>query len=306
MHKKILITGSSGFIGQELVRKLKNNKQITLYLLINKKKIIIKYKNIKFIYCSLLSSEKLKKIFNKLNITDVIHCAWVGVNAVSRDSLKQKKNIKITNNLLNAIKDKKLNCFITLGSQAEYGSKFKRIYEESKARPVTKYGKIKIKILNKIKIFCIKNNVRFVWLRIFTGYGPGNDKNWIIPSTIYKLIKNKKTKFTNGQQIYNFIYVADIASAIIKSLFNNKANGVFNLASEKSYSIKYIIKLIFKKLRIKKKPVFGELSYRNDQVMKFLPSITKIKKKLKWKPVYSISTGIDKMIKFIEKKNINQ
>ena len=39
MLKKILITGSSGFIGEELVNKLKNNKEVLLYLLINKKKI---------------------------------------------------------------------------------------------------------------------------------------------------------------------------------------------------------------------------------------------------------------------------
>ena len=65
-----------------------------------------------------------------------------------------------------------------------------------------------------------------------------------------------------------------------------------------------MVKLIFKKFKIKKKPVFGELSYRNDQIMKFSPSISKIKKNLKWQPKYSISKGLNKTIKFIKKNNV--
>ena len=303
--KIILITGSSGFIGTEVVDKLKKNKKIILFLLINKNKKKIKgTKNIKYIYCSLLNSYKLKKILKKLNITDIIHCAWSGVGGNVRNSPKQNINLKITSNLLNAIDHKKINCFITLGSQAEYGSKFDKIYEDSKLKPRTSYGKIKIKILKRIRVFCTKKNIRFAWLRVFAGYGPNSDNNWIIPSTISKLINNQKTKFTSGNQIYNFIYVSDIANAIVKCLHNTKANGIFNLGSEKSYTIKYVIKLIFKKLKIKKKPVFGELNYRNDQIMKFLPSILKIKKTLKWQPQYSISEGLNKTIKFIKENNI--
>lgn len=303
MLKKILITGSSGFIGKELVNKLANSKKIILYLLINKNRSIKNSKNIKFIHCSLTNSKRLKKILNKIDITDIIHCAWAGVSAKSRNSLKQKINLEITNNLLNSINYKRINSFIALGSQAEYGSKLNRIYESSTPRPITKYGKIKIKIFNKIKIFCKKNNVRFVWLRIFAGYGANGDKNWIITSTIMKLINNQRTKFTSGEQVYNFIHVSDIATAIIKSLYNNNANGIFNLASEKSYTIKYVIQLIFKRLKIKRKPIFGEINYRDDQIMKFLPSISKIKKELKWKPMYSISRGIDETVNFLRKNH---
>ena len=303
MKKIILITGSTGFIGSELVKKLLK-KKVYLYLLINKKKPQIKSKKIKFIHCSLLNSNKLKKKLYMINFTDIIHCAWTGVSSRSRNSLQQNLNLKITNNILGAIKYKKINSFINLGSQAEYGSKFYKIYENSVQKPKTQYGKIKIKILKKIQIFCKKNNIRFIWLRVFTGYGPNSDSSWIIPSTINQIINNQKTKFTSGNQIYNFIYISDIASAIIKSLYNKDANGIFNLGSEKSYTIKYVVKLIFKKLRIKKKPVFGELSYRNDQVMKFTPSISKIKKNLVWRPKYSISKGLSKTIKFIRKNNI--
>ena len=60
MKKIILITGCSGFIGSELVKKLLK-KKVYLYLLINKEKPKIKSKKIKFIQCSLLNYNKLKK-----------------------------------------------------------------------------------------------------------------------------------------------------------------------------------------------------------------------------------------------------
>ena len=122
MKKIILI------IGSELVKKLLK-KKVYLYLLINKEKPKIKSKKIKFIQCSLLNYNKLKKKLYTINITDIIHCAWTGVSSQSRNSLQQNLNLKITNNILRAIKYKKINSFINLGSQAEYGSKFYKIYD---------------------------------------------------------------------------------------------------------------------------------------------------------------------------------
>ena len=78
--------------------------------------------------------------------------------------------------------------------------------------------------------------------------------------------------------------------------------GEFNLGSSRSYSIQYVIKLIFKKFKIKERPLFGLLNYRKDQAMNFKPSISKINKRLKWKPQYSLSKGLDETIKYFKKE----
>ena len=123
--KKILITGASGFIGNQLLRKLRLKKNIILYLILNKNKILDSSKNINLIYCSLLNKKKLEKKFTKIDITDIIHCAWIGVDANNRNSINQAKNVNIINNIFKALKKKKINSFIGIGSQAEYGFKKK-------------------------------------------------------------------------------------------------------------------------------------------------------------------------------------
>ena len=70
--KKILITGCSGFVGKELIRKLSKRSDIYLYLLVNKNKIINKKKNSKIINCSLEEKVKLKKKISSLKIEYVI------------------------------------------------------------------------------------------------------------------------------------------------------------------------------------------------------------------------------------------
>ena len=301
--RKILITGSSGFIGQELVKNLKLKKNIILYLIINRNKILENSKYVKNIHCSLLNKSKLKKKLKSIDITDVIHCAWLGVDAKKRNSNNQKKNVKIVNNVFEALNKSKINSFIGIGSQAEYGPKENTIKETFKLKPITTYGKIKVKVYNILKNNCKNKKIRFVWLRLFSGYGPGSTMKWIIPNTIQSLISNKKIKFTAGEQVYNFVYVSDIVSAIIKSLLNNKASGAYNLAHKKSYKIKYVVKLIYLTLGINKNPKFGSIEYRKDQIMNFVPSISKIKKDLNWQPKIGIKEGLKKNIKFLKKIN---
>jgi UDP-glucose 4-epimerase len=159
-----------------------------------------------------------------------------------------------------------------------------------------------VSVYNFIKNKCEDKKIRYVWLRVFSGYGPKSNKKWIIPFVISKLLKRNKIEFTAGEQIYNFIFINDIVSAIVKSLSQLKAYGAYNLGHENSYKIKSVISIIFKKLKIKEKPIFGSLKYRNDQVMSFNPSINKIKKDLNWKPKYSLSKGLDMTIRYFKSK----
>lgn len=303
MMKKILITGASGFIGNQLVQKLRLKKNIILYLIVNKNKVFSDSRNINLIYCSLLNKSKLKKKLSKIKITDIIHCAWIGVDAKKRNSISQKKNINIVYNIFNALGKKKITSFIGIGSQAEYGFKKKIITEDLKLKPITFYGKAKIKIYNILKNKCKSKKIKLVWLRIFTGYGPGSKPEWIIPHTIRSLILKKKTKFTAGEQIYNFIYISDIVKCIIKVLFNKNSNGAYNLAYKKSYKIKNVVKLIFSIFKVNDKPLLGHIDYRKDQIMIYKPSIKKLRKDLNWVPEIGIKEGLKKSIDFLKKTN---
>ena len=303
MIKKILITGSSGFIGHKLVQILKLRKNIILYLIINKKRIYENSKNIRYIQCSLLNKSKLNKKLKNINITDVIHCAWLGVDSKNRNSKNQKKNLTIVNNIFESLNGSKIESFIGIGSQAEYGPKNKVIKEGFKLEPITVYGKTKAMVYKILKKICKTKKIRFVWLRVFSGYGPGSTMEWIIPYTIKSLINNKKVIFTSGEQIYNFIFISDIVSAIVKSIFNKNAKGAYNLAYKKSFKIKYVINLIFSYLKVNKNPSFGSIKYRKDQIMSFVPSISKLKKDFNWEPKVGIKEGLKKNIKFIKKIN---
>ena len=305
MIKKILITGSSGFIGHNLVQNLKLKKNIILYLIINKKKIYENSKNIKYIHCSLLHKFKLKKKLGNINFSDVIHCAWLGVDSKNRNSNNQKKNITIINNIFESLNASRINSFVGIGSQAEYGPKNKIIKEGLKLEPITIYGKTKVKVYKILKKICKIKKIRFVWLRVFSGYGPESSMKWIIPYTINSLITNKRVAFTSGEQIYNFIYISDIVLGIVKSIFNKNVKGAYNLAYKKSYKIKYVINLIFSYLKINNnRPSFGLIKNRKDQIMSFIPSISKLKRDFNWEPKVGLKEGLKKNIKFI--KNINK
>ena len=90
--KKILLTGSTGFIGSALLGNLSKNNKI--YITVRKKnKISLKNKNISKIYFD--DYDKLNKKLKKIKVNTVIHCATHYVKKHNYDDLKKLSNANI-------------------------------------------------------------------------------------------------------------------------------------------------------------------------------------------------------------------
>ena len=135
-------------------------------------------------------------------------------------------------------------------------------------------------------------------LRLYLVYGPNQDTNRVIPITINNAIKNNTFDCSTGLQIRDFIYIDDLIKAIMKVLSNRNINGeILNIASGKPIKIKNVILKICNIVGYGN-PQFGKIKFRKDEILRLFPSITKVKKILKWKPVVDINLGLKKTIKY--------
>ena len=245
MRKQILITGASGFFGQNLINYLpvKNYS----YLLILRKKI----KNLdKKNFTQII----VKDVFRKkvlfwsqylTNVDTVIHLAWT----IKKD-FYQSKNNKIcylgTIELAKACKVKNIKRFIGIGSCAEYLWNNKIITTKSKLRSNSNYSKYKILTYkNLIKLFSKKT--KFVWLRPFFVFGKYQKNHQFYPSILDKYLKKKKIIIFNSKNQYDFVPIDFLCKFIIKIIKKkNIRKNSYNICTGKPKSLKKFISNIFK------------------------------------------------------------
>jgi UDP-glucose 4-epimerase len=186
--------------------------------------------------------------------------------------------------------------WLGLGSQAEYGPCQEIISENYTPRPTTLYGVSKLTTQMLGERLCQEYGIRFAWLRLFSSYGPKDNPDWLIPYLIRSLMQNEIPKLTAAEQLWDYIYAEDVASAIRAVLESNSANGVFNLGSGNAYMLKNIIEMIRDYVAPGTPLGFGQIGYRLDQVMHLQADISKLNLATGWLPQVEIERGIKETI----------
>ena len=148
---RILITGSDGVVGKEIVRIFSKDNNYKLFLLTNKK-VKKNKKKIKLFYQDLT-----KPINYKFRIDAIIHCA--SKNPLSKIGNSPKDiystNIKMTRNLIKFSNEINVKKVIFLSAMDVYGLiKKKVLFENQKPLNPNLYGKSKF--LSE-ELFCEKN-----------------------------------------------------------------------------------------------------------------------------------------------------
>lgn len=299
---KLVLTGAAGFLGASVLKELLS-KNFEVLLILRKNtdcwRINSLISHCQIIYSDLNSLEEFQQELIKFKPDALIHTAWTGVFNNKRNDFEQiNDNVSCAINLFKIFEKAQVKTIVAVGSQAEYGPVNHQIDEYQLTSPTTLYGAAKLACYHMLNVLCQQRNIRFVWHRLFSSYGPRDHQSWFIPYLIKQLANGQEPNLTPGQQLWDYIYIDDAAKAIVLSLIHSNASGIYNLGSGTIISIKALSEKIRNIINPNLNLGFGKLLYRPDQVMHLQADITKIQNDLGWRPITSLECGLKKTIKW--------
>ena len=260
MKQKILITGSTGFIGSNIVNLLLKKNVYIYDILRNKnkknKKIIDLNKNKNYLPIFYKKFDELEKKLKKVKIDTVINCATY---YTSKNDIKNIENLIRTNiifcSIILEILKNKIKKFINFGSMMEYSQG--NYFSPKNFYAITKYSFQKIEEFYKLNY----KNIKFYDLKLYETYGDNDVRKKIIPTIIKSYSKNKSVKIVSKNLIMNFVHIESLVKVIYMIIFNKIKEGEYCLKNNKFIKIQKLIKTLNKKL--KKKIKVKYLSSKN-------------------------------------------
>ena len=291
-NKKILVTGGSGFIGENFIKRLKIlNEDVVNYDISNGNDILDKKSLAEFI----------KKKY------DVIyHLAGYSGSSESNENVEKSYRINTfaTVNLLNLISRYSPNTKIILSSsRLEYGvPKYLPVDEKHPTNPTSAYGLSKLAATQMAMVYYRKNGLDVTVFRTSNVYGPHPPAKFTGYNTINHFIdlaKNNKilTIFGDGEQERDYLYIGDLIDAFILTAIKNSDNKIYNLGFEQGIKFKDMVYLIVKKVG-KGKGEFKDWpkDFKDVETGSYISDISKIKKELGFKPKINFEEGVYKTV----------
>ena len=238
-HKiSIGITGHKGVIGSEFIKRNKNFK-------------FIPFKG------DITNQTHIYKWIKNNSFEILLHfAAIVPVKEVENNFLKAKKvNYKGTKNLVDAIikyRPNNLIWFFYASTSHIYKASNKKIKENDRKIPITRYGLTKLMAENYILKKRKNPHIKFCIGRVFSFFHHKQKPSYFI-QTVYRKIyqqKNSRIFLTGLQQYRDVLGVKDVCEAI-NFLQTKKAEGIYNIASGSKTKLLKIVKILLGTKKIK-------------------------------------------------------
>jgi len=322
MKKTILITGGAGFIGSHVVRRFVN--KYPDYLIVNADKLtyagnlenltdIDKKRNYLFEKIDIVEKQSVLNLFKKYSFDGVIHLA--AESHVDRSITGPDEfvftNIVGTVDLLNAAlaswKDAfEGKLFYHISTDEVYGSLGKEglFTEETAYDPKSPYSASKASSDHLVRAYNHTFGIPVVISNCSNNYGPNQFPEKLIPLAINN-IKNSKPipVYGKGENIRDWLYVEDHASAIDLIFHRGKVGDTYNIGGNNEWKnldlILLLCKIMDKKLDRPAGTSKKLITYVKDRPghdLRYAIDSSKLQNELGWSPIPEFAVGLEKTV----------
>jgi UDP-glucose 4-epimerase len=286
---KVLVTGSSGFIGAHLVNAIKKSNPSFQLLGIDVEASNTKIEEIEISITAPEASKVISDfapdiIFHLAAQTDVTH-------SMANPLMDAESNYIGTINILNGIKGS--NCH-----KVVYANSGGAIYAHSNTLPnletdfvfpISPYGVSKYASELILKIYSDIYNYKFISLRLSNVYGPGQKSNAVTRMINCMLKKETFTIYGDGSSTRDYVYIKDVVNAFLAA-GEVASSGIYNISSGEEISLTSLVDALEKisKTRLDK----VSLPFRQGEVLRSCLSRVNAREGLNWEPKYSLPEGL--------------
>ncbi|WP_036945014.1 NAD-dependent epimerase/dehydratase family protein [Pseudobacteroides cellulosolvens] len=303
--KKVLITGASGFIGSHMVlRMVRENADVCVMARESSDlwRVEDVLNDIDIRRFDLRDQAALSAQMKQIKPDFIFHLGAYGVDARQKDYYEAvNTNIIGTMNLINAAGAIGCQKFINTGSCAEYGNKTEIIHEGDELTPLSIYGSTKAASVIIAHQIAHEKNIDIITLRSFGTFGENEGSHKFFPHLILSILNNIDINLTFCEQYRDYCYIENIIDGFVLAAKDKTVkNGIFNIGSGVVHKMKVFVDLVFKNIDTSSKPNYGAVPYRENEMWKQQPDISKIRDVLGWEQRISLEDGIIRTIRWYE------
>lgn len=303
--KRVIISGASGFVGRHLMGELLR-QGIEVFAIARKQIEIAELAqyNINWVIGDLFTDKDL--IIGTLESYGggydcFYHLAWNGVSANEKNNYdEQIKNIEIGMNALNVCRNVSCDRFINLGTVGEYVSLDGLINEKWVPSPADIYGAFKVAVRNILAVEATRNGMEFINTILCSTYGEHRCDDNVISYTIKQLLAGNKPQYGALEQMWDFLYVEDVAYALYLIGEKGTAGKTYSIGSGIYRHLYEYVETIRDQINPELELGIGELGSKYQKVLNSCVDTFQLQKDTGFKPRYSFEEGIQRTISYFQ------
>ena len=290
---KVLIIGSEGFVGNNLVEGLSKNHEVICADQLEEST------HQDYHQLDVTNLESVKKIVKDVEVV-IDLAAHSLVSSLDGSITNAKVNIIGLLNILEACRENQIKKIIFTSASSLIGEpKTFKVSEDHHATPKTAYGITKLTSEHYLRLYSELYGIKYTVFRFFNIYGP-YQKNGLIPSLYNRIISNQPlTIFGKGDQIRDYVFIKDVIEFFEKSISSSIAeNQILNMGTGNGTTIKELIQVLSDIM--KESPIIENKPERPGEIGNFVADSEKLGKTFGKIPTTPLTTGLSETIAWLK------
>lgn len=295
---KVLLTGTTGFIGSHTARSLieaGHHVSAVIRSGANTSRITDIVSRLDVVQADMFDESELKRIVSQIRPEACLHLAWYTEPGIYLSSRENIRCLTASLGLASALTNAGCKRFVGVGSCFEYDLSQGFLSESSPLLPGSLYAACKLGCAYALEQIGLLSGIQTAWARLFYLYGPGEDARRLVPAVANALIRGEHVPVSSGEAIRDFLHARDAADAL-RAVLESDLIGPVNIGSGRPVSVREVVEKIGQILRRPELIGWGERP-NNETDPPFVCANTHLlRENTSWKPAFDLKDGLQQCL----------